>query len=432
MGEGQMKMTDLRKALALILCAVLCAGLLPAAFADDANGLDYPFQAPALGSAVYLNDGVHLSWNYVWDASRYGVFRRTNGGPWRGIAVGNSLSYRDEDVEPGATYTYTVCVISGDGKSILSPYDETGLSVTIPSGMYAPVQVPAPVMLDARNVSGGVQVSWQPVSGASKYGIFRRTNGGPWRGLALSLTDNYTDAGVEPGNTYTYTVCCIAPDGRTFQSSYDQNGLSVTAGAAEAPEVRLATPVMLDARNVGDGVRVSWQPVSGAPQYGLFRSKSGGPWRGLAVVSETGYTDKSVEPGAVYTYTVCCLSADGKSFLSAYDETGRSVKTDSGSAAGSVFTVQPTDTTVRQMTYAAFTVAVRDTGTRLYYQWEMRARDSAEWVALPQIDRLIGGVDAETMIIAAVAGLDGYSFRCLVSDGLRSEVSNAATLHVTA
>lgn len=429
-----MKKLYLLRGLALLLCAVLCAGLLPAAFADEnapaANGAEYPFAAPALGGAVYLNDGVHLSWNKVWEATMYGVFRKTNGGPWRGIAAANSLSYTDPDVEPGSTYTYTVCVVSTDLKSILSPYDVNGLSVTIPSGIYAPVQLRAPVLLSAQNVNGGVKVSWQPVSGASKYGIFRKTNGGPWRGLAVSLSEEYTDTDVVPGATYTYTVCCLAADNKTFESAYDQYGITVKANGAASASPQLQTPVLLDARNVGRGVQVSWRPVNGAPRYGIFRSTDGGPWRGIAACAETSYTDTSVEPGRLYAYTVCCLSADGKSVLSHYDDTGVSVWTASNAAQNALFAQQPTDQTVRQMTYAAFTV--RTAGSQANYRWEMRAKGSAEWIVLPEVARLIGGVNSETLIIAAVRGLDGYSFRCLASDGQRAEYSDIVTLHVTA
>lgn len=429
-----MKKLYLCKTLALLLCAVLCAGLLPAAFADEnasaANGADYPFRAPALGGVVYLNDGVHLSWNYVSEAPRYGVFRKTNGGPWRGIMVGNSLSYTDPDVEPGSTYTYTVCVVSSDRKSILSPYDPNGLSITIPSGIYAPVQVRTPILLDAQNVDGGVRVRWEPVNGASKYGIFRKTNGGPWHGLAVSVTEYFTDTSVVPGATYTYTVCCLAADNRTLESAYDQNGRTVTAGAVAAPAAQFQTPALLDARNAGQYVNVSWRPVSGAPQYGVFRSTDGGPWRGIAVITETNFTDKGVEPGRLYTYTVCCVSADGKSLVSAYDEDGISVWTEVPAAESSLFALQPKDQTARQMTYAGFTA--RAAGAQVNYRWEMQAKGSAEWYVLPEIARLIGGVNSETLIIAAVRGLDGYSFRCLVSDGQRAEYSDTVTLHVTA
>ena len=429
-----MKKLYLHRALALILCALLCAGLLPATFADEgespANALAYPFRTPALGSTVYLNDGVHINWNYVSEAPRYGVLRKTNGGPWQPIFAGNTLTCIDRDVEPGSTYTYTVCVVSSDRKSILSAYDENGMSITIPTGIYAPVQIRTPVLLDAQNVTGGVRVSWEPVKGASKYGIFRKTNGGPWHGLAVSVTDYYTDTSVVPGTTYTYTVCCLAADNRTFESAYDPNGLTVTAGAVPAPTTQLQTPALLDARNAGQYVNVSWRPVSGAPQYGIFRSTDGGPWRGIAVITETNFTDKGVEPGRLYTYTVCCVSADGKSLVSAYDEDGISVWTEVPAAGSSLFALQPTDQTARQMTYAAFTA--RAAGAQVKYRWEMRAIGSAEWYVLPEIARLIGGVNSETLIIAAVRGLDGYSFRCLASDGQRAEYSDIVTLHVTA
>lgn len=420
-----MKKTALRKALALLLCAALCAGLLPAAFAD---GKQYQLPAPALGGADYLNGGVLLSWNYVMGATAYGVFRRTDGGPWRGLAALTSLSYRDEAVEPGVTYSYTVCCLSGDGRSVLSPFDEQGLSVTIPGGRYTAQQLPTPVLVEAKNVSRGVQVSWEPVSGANKYGIFRRTGvGEPWRGLAQSLSASYTDEAVVPGVTYLYTVCCLSGDGQFFQSAYDESGISVTVGASVSEELR--APVLLEAKNVDRAVQVSWEPVSGAAQYGVFRSTEGGPWRGLAAVAETSYIDTGVEPDTNYSYTVCCLSADGSRILSRYDENGRSVRTSWLSEGGALVYVQPTDTSVQQMTYASFTA--RAAGAGLSYSWEMQAKDSAEWYTLPEIAWLIGGVNTDTLIIAAVLGLDGYSFRCRISDGQRAEYTKSVMLRVT-
>ena len=425
----EMKKTILRKALALLLCAALCTGLLPAAFADG-NAAQYSFPAPVVEGVEYMNGAVEVTWHHVLNAPRYGVFRSENGGPWRGLASVNSLYYRDEYVEPGVTYSYTVCCISSDGRSILSAFGESSLSVTIPTGRYMPVQVQTPVLLEARNVSRGVQVSWEPVSGAYKYGIFRKTSiGEPWHGLAVTPSSSYTDEAVQPGVTYLYTVCCLSPDGQYFQSGYDENGISVTY-AAEAPVgTELQTPVLLDAKNVDRAVQVSWQPVSGAAQYGIFRSTEGGPWRGLAAVMETSYIDRAVEPDTTYTYTVCCLSADGRSILSPYDENGRTVRTDWISDGGALIYVQPTDTAVRQMTYASFTA--RGAGAELTYSWEMQAKDSAQWYTLPEIAWLIGGVNTDTLIIAAVLGLDGYSFRCRISDGQHAEYTKTVMLHVS-
>lgn len=423
-----MKKTILRKALALLLCAALCAGLTPAAFADGED-VHYPFPAPKMGFVDYMNGAVRLYWNPVLNAPRYGLFRSENGGPWKGIALVFGVDYWDEYVEPGVTYAYTVCCVSSDGKTMLSPFDEKGLSVTIPTGRYTAVQIETPVLLEAKNVSRGIQVSWQSVSGANKYGIFRSENGAPWKGIAVTPSNTFTDEYVEPGVTYTYTVCCLSADGQYFKSAYDENGITATRSTEPNISLELPTPVLLDAKNVNRAVQVSWEPVSGAPQYGIFRSTEGGPWKGLAIVTETSYTDGAVEPDTTYTYTVCCISADGNRILSPYDERGRSVRTAWLSDGGSLIYVQPIDTKVKQMTYASF--QVRSAGSDVDYSWEMQAKDSTEWYTLPEIAWLIGGVNTETLIIAAVLGLNGFSFRCRISDGQRVEYTKPVMLYVT-
>ena len=411
--------------LALLLCSLLCAGLLPAALAD---GEGYELQTPSLGTCDFYRDGVLFTWNKPLNSLRYGVFRKTGDGPWRGLAVVTSLSYKDTDVEPGVTYSYTVCCVSPDGKSMLSDFNKKGLSVTIPSGLYDPVQLQTPVLLDAQNVTNGIKLSWQPVSGAAKYGIFRRTGSEAWRGLAVSLAPEYTDESVNPGVTYSYTVCCLSPDGQTLQSAYDQNGISVTVSKNPYAAAQLPAPVLQYVQNVSGGVRLSWQAVSGAAKYGVFRRTGNEAWRGLAIVTETSFTDTGTVPGVSYSYTVCCVSDDGKSLTSPFDDTGRSIRADPVTDSGSMFAIQPKDTGAKQMTYASFQAKAASAGAQ--YSWEMRAKDGTEWYKLPEIAWLIGGVNSNTLIIGAVLGLDGYHFRCLVTDGQRSEYSNTVSLHV--
>ena len=87
----------------------------------------------------------------------------------------------------------------------------------------------------------------------------------------------------------------------------------------------LNTPVLISATNVIGGVSVKWEKVEGAEKYRVFRKVSGGSWEDLIDTASLNYTDKTVESGTKYTYTVRCINANGTKYTSSYDAKGKSV-----------------------------------------------------------------------------------------------------------
>ena len=88
-------------------------------------------------------------------------------------------------------------------------------------------------------------------------------------------------------------------------------------------------------------------------------------------------------------------------------------------------TTQPKSVYAEAGTTAKFTVAATGTGT-LKYQWQSRKDSSATWSSSGQ-----NGAKTKTLSVATTAGLNGWQFRCVVTDGNgNSKVSDAATLLV--
>ena len=94
---------------------------------------------------------------------------------------------------------------------------------------------------------------------------------------------------------------------------------------AQVAKSSLATPKISKGESVYGGVKLTWGKVSGAAKYRVYRKGSNG-WTKLADITSTTYTDKSVSSGKSYTYTVRCISKDGKKFTSGYDSKGKTVK----------------------------------------------------------------------------------------------------------
>ncbi|MBP5463448.1 MAG: hypothetical protein J6Y20_15180, partial [Lachnospiraceae bacterium] len=84
-----------------------------------------------------------------------------------------------------------------------------------------------------------------------------------------------------------------------------------------------------------------------------------------------------------------------------------------------------TNTSVTAGTKAKFTVVATGKST-LTYQWQFRKNSSCEWANSGQ-----SGNKTATLSVAATKGLNGYQFRCIVTDGNgRKTYSSIVTLTV--
>ncbi|MBR6366133.1 MAG: beta-galactosidase [Lachnospiraceae bacterium] len=88
-------------------------------------------------------------------------------------------------------------------------------------------------------------------------------------------------------------------------------------------------------------------------------------------------------------------------------------------------TKQPSAASVKAGTKVALSVAATGRAT-LKYQWQSRRNSSAEWTNSGQ-----SGAKTATLTIATLAGLNGWQFRCVVTDGNGQKAySNVVTLSV--
>ena len=91
-------------------------------------------------------------------------------------------------------------------------------------------------------------------------------------------------------------------------------------------KILLKAPVPNSVKEVKNGVKLVWTGSKGAAKYRVFRKTGSGKFAKLADTTATGFVDKTVKSGKTYTYTVRCLSADGKAYTSPYDKKGLPVK----------------------------------------------------------------------------------------------------------
>lgn len=262
---------------------------------------EYGLSAPKLSSISNTTDGVKLTFEKLSGVSgQYRIYRKTADTTWTSLANITSNTYTDKTAESGVYYTYTVKFIGYDGTE--SRYDKNGLSIT---------RLVTPKVTNITNTNDGVKLTISEVKGAAYYRVYYKTSDG-WKGIDNTDTTTFVHESAKSGESYTYTVKAF--DKYDLSSSFDSKGFT---------NQYIATPEITAVSSTKDGVKISWNKVTGAVNYRVYIKTSTG-WKGLGNTTSTTFTDTSATSRGRYTYTVRCMAQDGKTTVSGYDKEGKS------------------------------------------------------------------------------------------------------------
>ena len=281
------------------------------------------------------SDGVKVSWNKISGAKNYIVYRSeytAKTKSWSKLkkigTVGAVTSYVDKTAKSGVQYKYTVKAVNGKSNSTYK------LSAQL-------LYLAAPTT-KISNASNGIKVSWSKSAGAKSYAVYRsqydtkNKKWSSWSSVATAKSDktSWTDKKAKAGVTYRYAVCPV-------------NGKITSAKKATAGLVRLQQPTVKVA-NVNEGVKLSWNKISGAKSYTPYRSElvdgKWTSWEKLGSVKSCSFVDKTVVDGATYRYMVRAVNSKSLSSYKASANILVPVKNDvvTEDVTGSVVYVTPT------------------------------------------------------------------------------------------
>ncbi len=252
-------------------------------------------------TATTTPQGVHLTWAAPLGATGFTVYASTNGGTTydAGHAAGLATSYDATGLTEGTSYTFKVVASDGSGDSAGSP---TVAALTAPS---------APNTLVATPVSAGeIDLTFTNTSGnATGFQVLRRPSGsGSYAQVGSDLAANavgFNDMTVAAGTAYDYEVVAFNGGGNGLPST------SVTATSIPAAPANLAFTVVSNAR-----VDLSWDAVTGATAYRLYRADGGGIFHqvgGDIVGGAHAYSDTGLSSATQYDYEVTAVNGSGES-----------------------------------------------------------------------------------------------------------------------
>lgn len=166
--------------------------------------------------------------------------------------------------------------------------------------------LPAPTNVTATAVASyQVNVSWNAVSGATSYNIYRST-GGAW---ALEYTHvpqtHEYDNTCSPSTTYYYLVAGIDSSGQEGNSAESNSATTFPNSVPSAP-TGLWAAAGYTTMNVG------WNATIGASSYNVYRCTDGKSYIKIANVTGCGYSDSSLSNLTTYYYKITGVNSLGE------------------------------------------------------------------------------------------------------------------------
>ncbi len=225
------------------------------------------------------------------------------------ILTGKTSSILTVKVENTVTGYYRCVVTDKYGASLTSEYAQLTAQEpdpTVPNIPSAPT-----ANLTSNN---GIKVTWQAVSGAEQYVVYRsNSKTGNYSRLGQTTNTFMTDNNVVEGVTYYYKVAATNDAGESAMSA-NSNGVMVPITDTE-PDAPTGVTVSVVS---GNGIMVTWQAVPGATQYVVYRSTSTATssFTIETTTAQTSWIDTGVSAGTTYYYKVAAVNEIGEGEMS--------------------------------------------------------------------------------------------------------------------
>lgn len=270
-----------------------------------------PFE-PA--NTVSASDGtstssIDVTWGHDdEEVTTYIIYRsETSDGTKTTIGSSHTKSFSDTMAISGKTYYYYV--ESCDGENHCSALTGNG---SYNDGYRAMTDTTGIDASDGTSTSE-VSITWDPVFGATSYNIYRGTDTNVLlaSNIGTSASESFSDTTATPGITYNYWIkgcseeICNALS--TWNSGWRSMPIPANVQASDGTSI--------------ENVSVSWEPVSEAVDYEVYRavSSSASPVLWSVFITDTTFNDPVATPGVTYYYWVKACNSYICSELSDYD-----------------------------------------------------------------------------------------------------------------
>ena len=173
----------------------------------------------------------------------------------------------------------------------------------------APLPPAAPTVTMTYSDSGKPKLTWNAVSGATSYRVFRsESRGTGYSLLGTTTATSYVNTGAAVGKTYYYRVKAVNSVGTSGYSN-------IVSGKAKT--VAPAAPSVTAGNSSTGKPQLTWKAVSGAVKYEVYRStRQNSGYSLLGTTTSTSYVNTGASTGTTYYYRVKAVNSAGTSAYS--------------------------------------------------------------------------------------------------------------------
>ena len=244
-----------------------------------------------------------IYWNAVDGAVKYWIYRSTDGKNFKYYDSTTKTSYTNNSTSIGSTYYYKVKAVAvADGKNLASDY-------SVSKGILCK---PAAPTVSINRSNGKPKLSWKAVSGATKYWIYRSTDGVNFKYWDSTTKTSYTNSGAESGKKYYYRVKAVAVVNGKNVVSANSSTKSLFTSLAK-PSVSITTS--------NGKPKLTWKAVTGADKYYIYRSTDGKNFSYWDSTTKTTYVNSGAKKNTKYYYKVKAVCASNSNANSAQSST---------------------------------------------------------------------------------------------------------------
>lgn len=173
--------------------------------------------------------------------------------------------------------------------------------------------------VDLSQNGSGLNISWNKVSSAENYKVYRKVGNGNWNLVATedSNTRKFTDQNIDVNKTYAYKV-------KATDVSYGLYRESSFSSSVSKKVTSISAPINVKAERAGyKTIKISWSKVYPATGYEIYRSKSGksGTYSKIKTITKAdtlSFSNTGLTAGKTYYYKVRAVSDAKKGSLSSY------------------------------------------------------------------------------------------------------------------
>ena len=230
-----------------------------------------------------------LNWTHDGESEYYAIYRATSkSGKYSLVDTVECGPWLDSTASVGKTYYYKVkaCVEISDYNSSYS------------SVVSAATKCAAPTLAVSAGSTGKPVLTWNKISGAKKYEIWRSVDGATFKKLTTVTGTSYTDSKATAGTECTYKVKALGSSS-SYNGSFSNTDSSIVICAAPSitvkPDSKTGKPAL------------SWKKVTGAKSYAIYRSVNDGEYQQLTTTTSISYKDQTATADNKYSYYVVTL-----------------------------------------------------------------------------------------------------------------------------